>query len=192
MPLGTLRDLKKQMNRAHVVIMTKVNRTLTPLDLRITKKKLALLPFQNLYYTEIVYDELMPMFWSEHQPKPKDKGKVIVMTGIARPESLYKYLESKYEIVEKIEYPDHHAYKVYDLKKLEQILSKYPNDTIVVVTEKDSVKLSNKNKISKTIQDRLYYAPIGIQFIDDRRDNFHNLLNTYVRENQKYNIISSD
>ena len=192
LPWGTLRDLKKQMNRAHIVVMTKVNKTLTPLDFRITKKKLSLLPFQNLYYTEIAYDELMPMFWSEHQPKPKDKGKIVVMTAIARPDSLYKYLESKYEIVEKIVYPDHHAYKVNDLKKLEQTLKKYPEDTIVVVTEKDSVKLCNKNKISKTIQDKLYYTPIGIQFIGNRQSSFHNQLDIYVKENQKYNIISSD
>ncbi len=192
LPWGTLRDLKKQMNRAHTVIMTKVNRELSPIDFRIIKKKLGLLPYQKLFYTKIVNEELMPMFWSEHQPKPKDGGKIIVMTGIARPDSLYEYLEKKYEIVEKIVYPDHHAYKVYELAKLEQTLKKYPEDTIIVVTEKDSVKLCNKNRISKVLQERLYFTPIGIEFLGDREVNFHNQLNQYVRENQKYNIISSE
>ena len=73
-----------------------------------------------------------------------------------------------------------------------QTLKKYPEDTIIVVTEKDSVKLCNKNRISKVLQERLYFTPIGIEFLGDREVNFHNQLNQYVRENQKYKIISSE
>jgi tetraacyldisaccharide 4'-kinase len=54
------------------------------------------------------------------------------MCAIGQPEKFFKFL-SKYEIIQKITYSDHHIYKQSEIDKIKGI---------IVTTEKDAVKLS--------------------------------------------------
>lgn len=65
--------------------------------------------------------------------------KVLAVCGIARPEEFYRIIcDSEGEIVEAMEFPDHHAYSLGDWKALMRAAIRAD---LIVTTEKDLVKL---------------------------------------------------
>ena len=77
---------------------------------------------------------------------------------------------------------DHHVYKVRDMNALEALLAKYP-DAVIVTTEKDAVKMTNRAKVPQAVRRALYYQPINISFIEDSATDFLQKLEEDVRGN---------
>ncbi len=189
MPWGRLRESRKELRRAHFVITTKCPNDIQPVDLRAVIHRLDLFPYQNAFFTGLQYTPLRAQFSDVAQIKPKQGSPVIAMTSIARPEPLIEHLEGQYQVIEHIAKPDHYLYTVSDMKKLSEMLSESPPDTIVVITEKDAAKLTNSNKIPIDIQQRLYVQPIKVSFLGDSWKTFLKQLDSYVRKNQKYSDL---
>lgn len=188
MPLGRLRDNLDQLARAQIIIVTKCPKNLNPLDYRIVFKNLELYPYQTLYFTSLNSDDPRPLY-PNLDPHPVRQGhNVVAMSGLANPRYFLSELESKYNVLERLTYPDHYAYKMRDIYRLETLLKTLPEDTIVVVTEKDAVKLLNGRKIPVDICRHLHYVSIKVDFCDGKKDNFYNQLKQYVAKNQKHNI----
>ena len=189
LPLGRLRDSRKQLYRAHFIVVTKCPRHINPLDMRIMSNNLGLYPYQHLYFSRMQEGDVTPLF-----PEVNSRGvipgdPVIAMCGIANPAPFMDYLSVRFDIKGKLVLPDHHAYRMSDMKRLEEMLEKASPDTAVIVTEKDAVKLVNRNKIPQRIQERLYYMPINVIFADDSKERFLHQLGLYVRTNQKYSEL---
>ena len=189
LPLGRLRDGKKQMKRAQIVITTKCPDAIKPIDMRVVRKELDLYPYQSLYFSSFRQGELIPVF-PEHEKQPVQSGaNVVAMAGIANPNGFFGELSRQFNVVKTLTYPDHYAYKMRDLEKLKKTLAVSPPDSIVVVTEKDAVKLSSRKKIPVEIQKKLYFAPIEVSFLDGGEAGFTRQLKEYVRTNHKYRLF---
>ena len=189
LPLGRLRDGKRQMKRAQIVVVSKCPPEVKPIDLRVVRKELDLYPYQGLYFSRPVQGALIPLFPEHDQPMPKPGTNVVAMAGIANPKIFFGQLADQFKVYKTIVYPDHYAYKIRNLEKLEKMLSVAPPDTIVVVTEKDAVKLSSRKKIPLSLQRKLWFAPIEVSFLNDGECRFIRQLNEYVRTNHKYSIL---
>ena len=87
-----------------------------------------------------------------------------------------------YEVVAEMTLDDHHVYKVRDLNRLRELLDRFPG-AVIVTTEKDAVKLTNRAKIPEEIQRGIYYLPINISFIEDSATDFLQKLEEDVRGN---------
>lgn len=189
LPLGRLRDSPKQLSRAQMIIMTKCPDYLKPIDIRVAIKNLDLYPYQTLYFSKFREGELTPIFPDKAKYAPYEGQSIVAMAGIANPGNFIDGLKSRFSIKKTLIYPDHHSYKVRDLDKISSALEGTPEDTIVVVTEKDAVKLTNGRKIPANIQKRLYYQPVEVSFLDGGEIGFKRRLEEYVRTNHKYNIL---
>lgn len=189
LPLGRLRDGRKQMKRAQIVVVTKCPPAIKPIDLRVTRKELDLYPYQSLYFSRPVQGALVPLFPEHERPVPRPGTPVLAMAGIARPELFAGQLGERYRVVKTLVYPDHYAYKMRDLERLKKILAAEPADTVVVVTEKDAVKLSSRQKIPVELQRRLWFAPIEVRFLEQGETAFTRQIDEYVRTNHKYSIL---
>ena len=77
---------------------------------------------------------------------------------------------------------DHHVYKVRDMNALKALLAEHPG-AVIVTTEKDAVKMTNRDKIPEAIRRSLYYLPINISFIEDSATDFLQKLEEDVRGN---------
>jgi len=77
---------------------------------------------------------------------------------------------------------DHHVYKVRDMNALAALLEKHPG-AVIVTTEKDAVKMTNRAKIPARVRSNLYYLPINISFIEDSATDFLQKLEEDVRGN---------
>jgi len=60
----------------------------------------------------------------------------------------------------------------------------------LITTEKDAVRIREFTNIAEAIHKAFYYIPVGIQFLNDKREEFDNLIIEYVRKNKRNNRIS--
>ena len=118
------------------------------------------------------------------------------MAAIANPDYLIRSVSRHYHIVDTLIFSDHHSYKTRDLKVMEEAISHGGKDAVILVTDKDAVKLSNSRKIPEHIKRRLYRIPIEIDFINDFVNNnettFFNKLTLYVTQNQRHAVLNPE
>jgi len=107
---------------------------------------------------------------------------VIALSGIGNPKPFVQTLRERYEVVAEMTLDDHHVYKVRDMNALAALLEKHPG-AVIVTTEKDAVKMTNRAKIPARVRSNLYYLPINISFIEDSATDFLQKLEEDVRGN---------
>ena len=171
LPWGSLRDLRSQMPRAGIVVFTKTPKILSPIDRRIAEKNLKLYPYQTLYFTSMDQGAPQPLFRDSPGLKPLKKN-IAVLAGIGNPEPMVASLGEKYAVQEKFIFPDHHIYKVSELRGVEERLAALPGDTVIVTSEKDAIKLTNRQKVPQALQDRLYVVQARMAFHEGNEKEF--------------------
>lgn len=188
LPYGNLRDLPSQLSRANIVLVTKCPDQIRPLDMRIISKNLDLLPYQHLFFAGIESDTPQPLFPSSTPIVLKQGTPAVTLTAIANPKKFLEHVETTFTLVDRFIFPDHYTYKMRDIEALEASLDKLPVDTVVLMTEKDAVKLLGSKRLSEGLRRRMFYIPIRMKFVDGNEGQFRRVLAQYVRENQKHNI----
>ncbi|HZL09277.1 MAG TPA: tetraacyldisaccharide 4'-kinase [Prolixibacteraceae bacterium] len=187
LPAGRLRESKWQMRRANVIIYTKCPPEIAPITRRIIMNDVNLRPYQNLFFTTMVYQPLSPVFPEEVIDIPdlaSDKVNVLLVTGIANPEHLHKYLITFAKEIIELEFPDHHNFKDSNIQQIEQTFAGIDAEKkIIITTEKDSMRLKDMD-LSPSIKANLFYIPLKIKFLDSEGKNFDEKIITYVRENK--------
>ena len=93
------------------------------------------------------------------------KGKkVLALSAIASPEAFYKMLENAgAEIVEKIDYPDHHFFSDEEINDI--LLRATKHNALVLTSEKDMVKI---RRVSQ--DDRILFLSISVDFISGEEE----------------------
>ncbi|MFA9391640.1 MAG: tetraacyldisaccharide 4'-kinase [Prolixibacteraceae bacterium] len=193
LPYGRLREQSNAKYRANFIIFTKCPSKLQPIEQRIIKNKLDIRPYQNLFFTSIVYGEITPA----------EKGlslfadnmrnySVLLITGIANPDPLLDYLKTQVGEIIHEKYPDHYNYTSTDLLKLDDKFQQIEKKAkIIISTEKDLVRLKSVEDQPPHFFEKLYYIPIEIKFLDKTKDAFNKRILNYVTENRSNNKVHS-
>ena len=159
-PAGRLRETRAGANRADAVIVTKCPSTLTKTQKDSITKSIQQYssPTAPIFFSYIQYEA--PVGYNGEAVQLKN---VKLMVGIANPQTFIAYMRQEFNVIEEIIFPDHHNYVVEDL---EQLIKYLKNDTFVVTTEKDMVKL--KPLVDNAgITAHFAYLPIAVNFKDD-------------------------
>lgn len=187
LPYGNLRESKWQIRRASIIIYTKCPQEISPITRRIIMKDIYLRPYQNLFFTTMVYQPITPVFINNAIKTPvlkEEKVSILLVTGIANPEHLFKYLNTFTDDITLLKFPDHHN---FNSSNINQILQKFEaiNSTkkVIITTEKDSMRLKDMD-LSDIMKEHLFYIPLKIKFLDSEGKNFDDKIVTYVRENK--------
>ncbi len=159
-PAGRLRETRSGATRADAIVVTKC-----PADLPDSEKEQInsqirkyARPEAPIFFSYIRYAE--PLSYSGH---PIQLNNVKLVAGIAHPKTFIEHTRSQMNVLEEIIFPDHHNYTSNDLEGLIKYLK---NDTFVVTTEKDMVKL--KPLVEKAgIAAQFAYIPIVVDFKND-------------------------
>ncbi len=192
LPSGRLRDQRKQMRRAHYVVVTRCPSGITPLDRRIIRNNLDLLPFQNLSFTRVVPGAVYPAFPADAEKKQIAAGtKVVAMAALGNPEPFVEGLRKKYRLMDELLWGDHHPYVVRDVRRMQEALRDAGDDAVIVTTEKDAVKFGNGAKIPPELRARLFVQPIEMGFIEESKESFLKKLDYDVRTDQKNSLFYS-
>lgn len=183
LPQGSLRDIPEQLHRAHYFVVTKCPERMAPIDRRILRKVLIQVAYQKVYFTRFESFMPQPLYPDEAPGEHLSPGcRVIALSGIGNPKPFLQTLRGRYEVVEEVTLDDHHIYKVRDMNLLRDLVAKHPG-SVIVTTEKDAVKMTNRAKIPAEVRSALYYMPINISFIEDSATDFLQKIEEDVRGN---------
>jgi tetraacyldisaccharide 4'-kinase len=134
-PAGRLRENRKGAKRADAVIVTKSPALLDPaskseITAQIQRYSRSVAP---VFFSYTDYSE--PESYAGGAVQLKN---VKMVAGIANPLPFAAHLRAMFNVTEQVVFRDHHNYTSQDV---EQLIKNLKNDTFVVTTEKDMVKL---------------------------------------------------
>lgn len=104
---------------------------------------------------------------------------VLLISGIANPKPLKKFLADNTATYYEILYGDHHIFSIDDLKEMRKRFENIQSDNkIILTTEKDSVRLT---KFSRTLMDYPFYViPIEVRFLFGDEPRFTELISKFI------------
>jgi tetraacyldisaccharide 4'-kinase len=197
MPYGNLRESVGNMRRADIILITKSPENLSPIQRRLIVKEVDKPPYQNLYFTSVVYKDPMPVFDIKepgelHPDLSRFEGcGIVLITGIANPLPLKNYLEKTAEEIIHLSFPDHYNFREKDIISISEAFNDLKSlKKYVFTTEKDAVRLREFTNIAKPIRSGFFYVPVGITFLNNDKEEFDNMIVDYVRKNKRNNRIS--
>lgn len=191
MPYGRLRESSNGKDRANIIIVSKSPSNMTPIERRIIVKELNLLPFQSLYFTCLDYANIRAVFPKEainviDDEWSKEDVSILMVTGIANPKPLKKYLEDFSAIIEEIKFPDHYSFSSKDLELIQTKFEQLPGkNKLIITTEKDASRFYDMDISQESLRKNLFYVPLRIKFMNDDKSLFDNQILNYVRKNKR-------
>jgi tetraacyldisaccharide 4'-kinase len=197
MPYGSLRESRGNIRRADIILITKSPEDINPIQRRLIVKEIDKAPYQNLYFTSIIYKAPLPVFDNKDKEETKlDLSQcngcgIVLITGIANPLPLKKYLQKTFGEIIHLSFPDHYNYNESDINKIYSTYKELKSPVkYVFTTEKDAVRLREFANIAEPVRSAFFYVPVGIHFLNDDKDEFDNLIIDYVRKNKRINRVS--
>ncbi len=193
MPVGTLREYKKGILRADVIVVSKTPERTTPVDIRNILKDINPKAHQQVFFSYLKYGELYSITNKKQTIDTLNdlfRFKVISFAGIANATPFVNYLNEYAAEVRHLPFSDHHEYVLKDLEDIERYYQSLEGgNKILVTTEKDFMRLKNHSvwDIAKLMN--IFVLPVEVTF-KDKEEEFNNLILKYVRANkihhQKY------
>lgn len=196
LPYGNLRESIGNMRRADIILITKSPEDLSPIQRRLIVKEFDKAPYQNLYFTALTYKDPLPVFESsttvtkDFASESSDCG-IVLVTGISNPQPLKDYLLKNYNEISHLSFPDHHNFNENDILAISSTYNDLKSPVkYLFTTEKDAVRLREFTNIAEPIRSAFYYIPVGINFLNDDKEEFDNMIVDYVRKNKRNNRVS--
>ena len=191
LPAGRLREPLSGKNRADIVIVTKCPRDLKPMEFRVIRKAMNLYPYQHLYFTTLVYDNLQPVFCGEERTLDciSDDTNVLLLTGIASPKQMAVDLEPYTKNIHRLTFSDHHRFSQSDVDRINTAFAALPHPKIVITTEKDTTRIVETEGLSDEVRHNMFAVPVRIQFME-KQENFNENIIGYVHKNSRNSILA--
>ena len=177
LPTGNLRESRRGAKRASVIIVTKCPHDLDHKTKDTIIKKIAPEKEQQVFFTTISYDKNIkggeaPLTISDLKEK-----QVLLVTGIANPDSLLSFLSEENIKYKHLAYPDHYNFTDNDIIKIKNESKTISSETVILTTEKDYMRLNGKI-------DNLCYLTIKSAFLSDE-EKFNQFVLSHVKNNTK-------
>lgn len=169
LPAGNLREPASGAKRAQVIVVTKCPPDITVQEQMEIVKKIKPKSGQEVFFSSIEYSETVYSRNRSFQLKELQKAPFTLVTGIANPLPLVKYLQTLGLTFDHKAYKDHHNFTESELRELQ-------HEELIITTEKDYMRL--KNEISR---EKIFYLPIKTRFLD-RGEEFDALVKSYVQK----------
>ncbi|MDH6534590.1 tetraacyldisaccharide 4'-kinase [Parabacteroides sp. 52] len=188
LPVGRLREHADAVRRTDIVIVTKCEKDLKPIEYRIIEDDLKLFAHQELFFTRVIYDDLKPVF-PEASPRVlrdiRRNDDVLVISGIASSAPFVEEISRYSKKVTAINYPDHHSFEKQDIQKLRSLFDKMTStEKLIIVTEKDAARLLNNPYMPEEWKPVLYALPITVTFCGKRETLFDQIILKHIKDIQ--------
>lgn len=192
MPYGRLRESSKNRKRANIIIVTKNDPAIPDNKIADISFELQISEDQKVFFTKFDYRDPVPVFNEENTGRnrfplndPGEKGAILV-TGIASPSGIIKYLGHFFSEIVHLGFPDHHNYNVRDLDRINAAWQNFgASQKILITTEKDAVRLREFTNIAPGIKSAFYYLPVEVSFLKENKNMFDSLIFDYVGKDKR-------
>ena len=105
---------------------------------------------------------------------------VLLVTGIADPRQLKKYLQERSKTYYELSYNDHHIFSIDDLREIIKRFNNISAETnkIILTTEKDAVRLEKFHNELASLP--MYVLPVEPKFLFGEKQRFADLITTFI------------
>lgn len=166
LPIGRLRDLPSQVRRADMVIVTKMEDSVTE-TVRYRWRESMRLPGRiPLLFSRTAYLPPVPVFADGCDQRYVYAKNAIVFSGIADDRAVRREAGWKYTVNDVLRFPDHHRYTLSDMSRILSSMRRHPT-AVVLTTEKDAQRLVSLNGMPPELKARLFYLPIVSEIIPE-------------------------
>lgn len=187
LPAGRLRESKSQMRRANIIIFTKCPQEISPIKKRTLQNDVHLKQYQELFFTTFEYEKIKPVYTENGLNEIGNiyEYSILVVTGIASPQSAHKYLNTISNEIKTKVFPDHYYFSANDIESIMNDFDEIKSEKkIIVTTEKDALRFKNLPDVSEAFKNVLYYLPVHVKFLDEEEKVFNKKITNYVGENK--------
>jgi tetraacyldisaccharide 4'-kinase len=180
LPTGDLRDSRSSYKRADIIVVTKCPPDLPEEERADLVQEIKPLPHQQIFFATIAYG-LPYHILTGSEINFTEQTEVLLVTGIANPRPLKKYLEECSQTYFQIQYNDHHIFTIDDFKditaRFEHIQSEHK---IILTTEKDATRLI---KFSQMIDGMPFYViPVEHSFLFGQEEEFTGRILNFIEQ----------
>ena len=178
LPTGDLRDNVSSYKRADILIVTKCPDNIDETEKLAIEKELNPMPNQQLFFTSIKYGQPYHIITGSERPV-SENDEVLLVSGIANPKPLKKYLDDHCESYSEILYEDHHIFSIDDWKDMQKKFNSISSDNkIILTTEKDAVRLM---KFQQSMDSYPFYVlPMQVHFLFGEEQAFTDLITKFI------------
>jgi tetraacyldisaccharide 4'-kinase len=179
LPTGDLRDLRSSYKRAEIIIVTKCRPDLSEAEKKELIEEIEPLQHQKTFFTTIAYGT--PYHIVNRTPVSIDEQtEVLLVTGIANPKPLKKYLEDRIQTYYMLHYNDHHIFTIDDWREIIKRFEAIENPKkIILTTEKDAMRLM---KFSQEMNGMPFSViPIEHQFLFNQTMEFTEVVVQFIK-----------
>jgi len=189
LPCGTLREHRRNIRRADIILITKTPPNTNAMGRRIMFKRIGKFPYQNLYFTTLKYGAPVPVFSGEDAdsgiPDNQKEADIMLITGIANPAPLILHLNGICRSVRHIRFPDHHNFTAEEISRLKpETIGDFSGRFYIFTTEKDAVRLRMIEEVPEWFRRSAYFIPVEVEFLNEDTKEFNNHIIDYVRKNK--------
>lgn len=183
LPTGDLRDQRSSYKRADIIVVTKC-----PYNLSIVEKQQLIyeiepLSHQHIFFATIAYGSLYHITTKAFK-FIDDQTEVLLVTGIANPLPLKKYLEERIHTYHMMHYSDHHIFTIDDWKDIQSKFNDLQSPKkIMVTTEKDAMRLLKFEQELSALP--FYVVPIQHQFLFNEGGTFNDIVIKFIQNFKK-------
>ena len=192
LPYGNLRECKKNIQRADIIVITKSPQELSSVEQKEISGNFGRYSGQKIYFTSVAYKDPVPVF----DDKPSEleilstsmmeSTGIVLVTGIANPDPLKEYLRKSYREILHLKFGDHHLFNLKDIEKIRTSWNSLKaSDRFVFTTEKDAARLREFSNIAEPFRSAFYFVPIGIHFLFDAGKEFDNQIIEYAGKDKR-------
>jgi tetraacyldisaccharide 4'-kinase len=166
LPMGLLREPRQGARRADAIIVTKCPTGMGATEMEAVRREVHRYSPTGtpVFFSGFRYGQAIPI------GSAKQLGKrIVLLTGIAHAAPLRDYLQQEgFDLVQHLEYPDHHHYTLQDMQKVRQLLAQDARLS-VLTTRKDAAKLTDAGLRTTTASLPLFYLPIEVCFLQEQQ-----------------------
>ncbi|MBK7028446.1 MAG: tetraacyldisaccharide 4'-kinase [Bacteroidales bacterium] len=185
LPVGRLREHRKNGKRANIIVVSKTPKIFSPLVRRQLLDDLKPAPYQNVCFSYIAYDEWVPLY--PEVPAIEGEGRkvntILMLTGIVLTSPMEEYLRPFCSDLSMLSFPDHHHFSEKDIQSIKETFNSLPTRRkLIITTEKDAMRLRNEEAKSMLKDIPVYYLPIRSNFHPKDKEQFDSALQSLMNQ----------
>ncbi len=176
LPTGNLRESSKGAKRADIIVITKCPINLNTKNQQKIKRRFQKYK-QEIFFTSIAYGAIKSAKNTLSFNEIK-KHEIVLVTGIANPNSLLTYLNTQNINFQHLKYKDHHHFSSKEIVEIQQVFDAIKTEKkLLITTEKDYVRL-------KEFINNLYFIEIETIFLNNQNEVFNQQIITHIQQNR--------
>ncbi|HMG82442.1 MAG TPA: tetraacyldisaccharide 4'-kinase [Ferruginibacter sp.] len=179
LPAGDLRDVKRSIKRAQVIVITKCPDNISPEEKNQLANEVKRNEAHKVFFTTTVYTKPYHLFSKQEKSITTDTS-VLLITGIANPQPLKELLTRSVSTYDMLRYADHHIFTIDDLEDIQEHFKRITAaNKIILTTEKDAVRLQ---KFKTELENfPIYVIAVQHSFLFNEGQEFDIVVTDFVR-----------